>query len=307
MEHLSNSSFQLAETFLRTNGRALDQRLFDFHFGSGSADDVLDALSAYANEDGGFGHGLEPDIQMPESSARTTTFGLQVAREVDAPADHPVMRSTIRYLIDTFDRTNDVWPIVPAAVDDAPHAPWWDYAGTEKGFNGFGLNPTAEALAFLYAFGDGSADDLIERLTRVVLDRVEASPDAMEMHDLQCCIRLADTATLPEDVRDRLVKKLSAAAEAEVTRNPERWGKYTLKPLGVVFTPTSCLATMFEEDVEANIAYEIDQQGEDGAWSPAWTWGDRYPEAWPEARRAWQSYITISTLAQLKAFGRIEQ
>jgi hypothetical protein len=126
MKNLTAEAYDLAVSFLTTQGRPLDQALLAYHFDSGSVDAILDALAEYQNPDGGFGKGLEPDIQMPGSSARTTTFGLEALTDVKASADHPVVRSAIAYLLDTFDASSQVWTIVPSEVDDMPHAPWWD-------------------------------------------------------------------------------------------------------------------------------------------------------------------------------------
>src|SRR4029450_534973 len=49
-------------------GRALpDRRGFEVLFDGGDAEAVLAALSGYRNADGGYGHGLEPDLRAPES------------------------------------------------------------------------------------------------------------------------------------------------------------------------------------------------------------------------------------------------
>lgn len=47
--------------------RVLEQRRFAHHFTGGGADAVETALAAYRNEDGGYGHGLEPDLRGPVS------------------------------------------------------------------------------------------------------------------------------------------------------------------------------------------------------------------------------------------------
>jgi len=159
-------------------------------------------------------------------------------------------------------------------------------------------------LAHLYNYADTVPNDLLASLTATILDRADESPDAMEMHDMQCCIRLADTPSFPIDARKRLAKKLTTAGDVEVVRDPAKWGGYTVKPLNVVFSPTSCLASQFESDLSANLDFEIDQQGEDGSWSPQWSWG-AYGDDWPAAKLAWQSYLTITTLVTLKAFSRI--
>ena len=303
MKTLSREALTGAETFIRDHGRPLEQRLLDFHFNGGHREAVINALADYQNPDGGFGRALEPDIQMEGSSARTTTVGFQVLREVNAPGDHPVVRSAICHLLDTYDEVEEVWPIVPSGVDDAPHAPWWNFDCTHEGFRGFQLNPTAEALAYLHDYASDVPDDLISHLTGTVLDRADEAPDAMEMHDLQCCIRLADTPSLTEDAKERLVKKLTTAARVEVSCEPSEWGGYTLTPLGVVFGPDSCLAAQYRESVELNLDWEIDQQGEDGALSPPWVWG-QYEESWPAVRAQWQSMLTMNMLRLLRDFGR---
>ena len=146
--------FQDAKAFVMTHGRALEQRLFERYFEAGAGEFVLGALSHYQNEDGGFGRALEPDIRMEGSSVVATTVGLQVLREVRASGDHPMVRGAIRYLLDTYDPDREVWPVVPKAVDDAPHAPWWNHAQTAEAFNGFLANPRAEIVGYFYDYSE---------------------------------------------------------------------------------------------------------------------------------------------------------
>ena len=54
-------NFEKAARFIWENGRLLERRLFDYYFRGGSREGVLSAIRAYRNEDGGFGHALEPD------------------------------------------------------------------------------------------------------------------------------------------------------------------------------------------------------------------------------------------------------
>ena len=100
MKKLTQSAFQRAKNFIMDQGRALDQRRFEFHFEDGSADAVLAALTLYQNDDGGFGHSLEPDIRTPFSSAIVTTVGFQILREIRAPVSHVLVRQGIQYFID---------------------------------------------------------------------------------------------------------------------------------------------------------------------------------------------------------------
>ena len=305
MKKLTHSAFQRAKNFIMDQGRVLDQRRFEFHFEGGSADAVLAALTPYQNDDGGFGHSLEPDIQTPFSSAIVTTVGFQILREIRAPASHTVVRNGIQYFIATYEESQQVWPIVPPEVNDAPHAPWWHYEKSTETFGRFLVNPRAEIVGYLHEFSEGVPTKLLKTLTTAVLEHLDSLPDEMEMHDSLCFVRLAETETLSS--RDKVWAKLARAAAPGVARNAEQLTGYVLKPLWLVPSPESPLAAGLKDEVEMNLDFEIEQQGEDGSWSPNFSWGDQYPEAWRVAKREWQSRFTVDTLKTLKDFGRIAQ
>ena len=305
MKQLTRAAFQRAKNFIMDQGRTLDQRRFEFHFEDGSTDAVLAALSPYQNDDGGFAHSLEPDIRTPASSAIVTTIGFQILREIQAPVDHILVRKGIQYFIDTYDEHQQVWHIVPPEVDAAPHAPWWDYENTTQTFGRFLVNPRVEILGYLHEFSDGVPTELLKTLTTTVLEHLDSLPDEMEMHDVLCFVRLAETEALPN--RDQVWTKLARAAMQGVARNAEQLTGYVLKPLWLVPSPESPLAAELKDEVEMNLDFEIGQQGEDGSWSPNFSWDDQYPEAWRAAKKEWQSRITVDTLKTLKDFGRIAQ
>jgi hypothetical protein len=39
---------------------------------------------------------------------------------------------------------------------------------------------------------------------------------------------------------------------------------------------------------------------------PAWSWSDRWPDAWKQGENDWRGVLTLDTLRMLRAFGRIE-
>lgn len=126
------------------------------------------------------------------------------------------------------------------------------------------------------------------------------------MHDLLCVLRLLDTRTLPENVRQPLRDKLLRVVQHSVNRDPESWRGYGLLPLGVVRSPDSPFAPLFEEEIPLNLDFVIEQQGADGTWGPAWNWSDRWPDAWKQAENDWRGVLTLDNLRLLKAFGRLE-
>ena len=89
--NLSRASFDRARRGIHASGRKLEQLRFHHAFVGPIGEDVALELRTFQNADGGFGHGLEPDFQLPESSPMATTIGLQIAAELELPSSHPVV------------------------------------------------------------------------------------------------------------------------------------------------------------------------------------------------------------------------
>ena len=233
-----------------------------------------------------------------------TTIGFQILREIRAPVNHILVQKGIQYFIDTYDEPQQVWHIVPPEVDDAPHAPWWNYENSAEGFGQFLVNPRTEIIGYLHEFSDDVPTELLQTVTATVLEHLDSLPNEMEMHDILCCVRLAETEALLNT--DNIWAKLAQVASQSVARNAEQLAGYVLKPLWLVPSPESPLAAGLKDEVEMNLDFEIEQQEKDGSWSPNFSWDDQYPEAWRTAKKEWQSRLTVDTLKTLKDFGRIE-
>jgi hypothetical protein len=95
-------------------------------------------------------------------------------------------------------------------------------------------------------------------------------------------------------------------AVATVSRDPATWTDYVSKPLKLAPLPDSPLADVLRAEVQANLDWEIDQQADDGAWEPNWSWRGAFPADWEQARREWRGVLTLERLRSLRAFGRIE-
>ncbi|MFH8338000.1 hypothetical protein [Streptomyces sp. AM6-12] len=86
-----------AEQFMWLTARVLEQRLFAYHFLRGTPDAVEAALDAYRNEDGGYGHALDPDLRGPVSQPLHTAHALRVLDAVGRCGGQRVER-VCRYL-----------------------------------------------------------------------------------------------------------------------------------------------------------------------------------------------------------------
>ena len=216
-------------------GRALDQRRFEFHFEAGSANAVLAALASYQNDDGGFGNSLEPDIRTPASSAIATTVGFQLLREIRAPAGHALVRRGIEYFVTTYDESRQVWPIIPPEVEKAPHAPWWNYESSAETFGQFIVNPRAEIVGYLHEFSDGVPTKLLKPLA--------TSRSGSIWIPYLTKWRCTTSSVSQGSRRRRLYRigtrygKLARLAAPRVARNAAQLTGYVLKPLWLVSSP----------------------------------------------------------------------
>jgi hypothetical protein len=306
MSLLSVEAFGRARDYICQHARSLEQARFSYAFEGGSTEAVLDALAPYQNDDGGFGHGLEPDLRLPDSSVLVTTVGLQILREVHTAADHPLVEGAMRYLLAAYDAENQVWPIIPPTADEAPHAPWWDYSDDlAAGWGGFQANPRAEIVGYLFDYGTWVPDALRDEVLQAQLHHLDACTGKMEMHDLMCYVSLAESESLPPKLRSEVVSKLKPVVDRTVVKDPGKWGSYGLTPLGAVHSPGSAFAEGLVGPIDQNLDYVIEQQAPSGAWEPNWTWGGRYPETWVQAKTDWSGVLTFSTLRTLRDFDRL--
>jgi len=297
---LSRAAVERACAFVEREGRALDAALLQHDLFDGPAQSVRTALAAYQNADGGFGHGLEPDLATPASTAIATSVGLRLLRRLDAGADDAMVAAAIDWLSETIDESG-VWPIVTAAVDEAPHAPWWNWSqNLAESWNSFAYNPSAELLGYLYAWRPVAPEALLaaaETAFRRTLDRSEMIEGA---YDLKCAVRLAESPGVPEAVvrpLEALIRRSLAAHDP----NDEHLDLLELAP-----GPGALLAEALADRVGPALDAAIAAQEADGGWPLFWDWGFVDAAAWARAKRDWRGWRTRETLAALDAWGRIE-
>ncbi|MDI3330039.1 MAG: hypothetical protein QJR09_04800 [Micrococcus sp.] len=111
-----------AERFVYTRGRLLERRRLDLLLHGGGPEGVLAALGAYRNPDGGFGHGLEPDVRSPVSESLSTLAALDLLAGWGL-ADHPWFRSGLEWAASVSGLDGSL-PFVTEASLAWPHAPW---------------------------------------------------------------------------------------------------------------------------------------------------------------------------------------
>jgi hypothetical protein len=80
-----------AVTFVATHARILERRRLDLMLGDGTPENVIAALDAYRNPDGGYGWGLEPDLRSAISQPAAAMHALELLADIrDTKTDRPV-------------------------------------------------------------------------------------------------------------------------------------------------------------------------------------------------------------------------
>ncbi|UCC77847.1 MAG: hypothetical protein JSW37_05635 [Anaerolineales bacterium] len=311
MIRLKPEAFARARHFLKARARPLERAMFEFRFEGAGADAVAVELAHFQNEDGGFGHALEPDLRTPSSSALATGIGLRMLRELGCSPEHPMVRKAVHYLLRTCDHRANVWRVAPEDSNAYPHAPWWhDEDGSlARTFGGFLIIPRAELVALLLHFSATVPHDWLHELAERTVADIEAV-DPLGTgggSDLIYALRLAETEQLPTDLKRRLVSRVRSVIPAVVSHDAQEWESYVITPLRVAPSPRSSVADLLRQDVQAHLDYVIEHQKPEGTWDPTWTWGDSYPEVWKQARLEWRGKLTLETLTVLQAYDRIAE
>ncbi len=302
---LSKNNFQKAALFIQTHARDVDKALFNFYFDHGTSDDVLNALKAYQNSDGGFGHGLEADFRTPTSSNLATTIALQYVQSVKINGNNNLLNRALSFFAHSFSAAHNHWRPVPDDVNDHPHAPWWHLDGQTKQcvVEQSWENPTVEILGYLSHYPNTFPHDLINELIKITLTNLESLSEPPE-HVLYCYQRFYRNTT--DTIRKRIHERLGELIRAVVNTNADDWAtQYVPKPLDFVNTPDSPFFSLFPDLIDKNLDFMIHELDKGVAWYPVWSWG-QYEVEWEIARLEWAGKKTVDNLICLKNFSRIE-
>lgn len=299
---MGSSKLRSIRTWLIRNGRALDVARWYYHFEDGSAQDVLKALAAYQNPDGGFGHGLEPDIRSSASSPIQTWAATQILQEIGLPEMSAQM---VEHLLDYLESTlaGDRWAATMPAMNDFPHAPWWHYS-PENEF--WGWNPTVELAAFILVAGSHrtSLAEKAETIVRVALKQLMEADFVPSPHELanfaKATEMLYDTRgdLLPAEV----VQRLQQLIQSTVTSDQAMYlsDEYITTPTFFLNSPRSLYYPSIQSTADFFTTHLENNVTEEGYWNISWTWGEE--PVHPDSLRDWRGSLILENMIYLQNF-----
>ena len=289
-----------ASEFMRTNARLLDRRRFELLFANGSGEAVLAALSAYANRDGGFGYGLEPDLRSASSQPGGALHAFEVLPEI-APETSSVGERLCDWLASvSFD--DGSLPFAFGFEDAAGSAPFWVNADPLE--PSLFITSAVAGVAHRVADSDTAvaAHPWLESVTQYCLTAIAATKDRPFAIAFRFILQFLDAIhdKRPEAPGElaRLAAMLPESGTLPVVGGSEA---EKLTPLDISAVPGRPLRDLLSPEA---LSEDLDDlaagQKSDGGWAVD------FASYSPQASLEWRGYRTVWALSVLRANGRFE-
>jgi hypothetical protein len=277
-----------AEQFVFANARLLDRHRLGVLRHGASTEPVIDALSAYRNADGGFGHALEPDVRGPHSEPAASLHALDVLAGIGA-LDHPYVPAVAAWVTSIASPDGGVPLVLPAAAD-YPRAPWMQASDG-------GSQLTYALAAKLWEAGIDSP--WLERATAWCWERIEGESD-LGAYGVRFALDFLDAvpdAARAEAAIDALRPAIGADGMLPV---PGGTADERLTPLTLSVRHDGRSRRLFTAaQIDADLDRLTAAQQPDGGWTFDWL-------AWsPGQSVEWRGILTVGALAVLGGHGRL--
>lgn len=304
------NTFEKARKFIYRNARPIDIARWQYHFENGSKEAVLNALSYYQNEDGGFGHALEADSWNPNSTPIQTWNAIEILHEIGfTDSAHSIISGILRYLASGKDFDGCFWYGAVTTNNDYPHASWWHTESDSAGDNDY--NPTACLAGFIVRFSDKESDlyQLGCRIVKEAYEQLINTERINDMHTISCYIRMLEYCKDAKvDIIDinKLESELRKAVSESITKDISEWDYgYVCRPSQYIRGKNS----IFYDDIKELADYEcnfiIKSQLADGSWNIPWDWSAN-PSEWAISKNWWKSIAIIQYILFLDGIGKLD-
>lgn len=302
-----DSVYQSARAFIYRNARPIDLARWQYHFEGGSAQAVLQALSAYQNGDGGFGHALEADCWNPASSPIQAWEATEILHAMGHPAEaQEIVEGLVRYLESGADGDEDGWYNSVSGNRDHPHAPWWEPQDQPAASD----NPTACLAGFLllHAHKGNPGHHKAQGMAKAAGERLLAAQGLGDMHLIACYIRLVEYVQLADETElfslQAAQEKLQKLVKESIGDDAAAWEGYVCRPSHYALTRESPYYEANRQMAELEAQWMKGRQLPDGSWNIPWGWDD-YPEQWALSKNWWKSNVILKNLLFMRGLGQL--
>ena len=312
MKRLTTEGLLEISRWMHRNARKIDLAVWQYHFEKGSEEAVASALAYYQNEDGGFGHALEPDSWNPSSSPYTTMYAANILKDVGfLDMRHPMVQGIFRFFYSCPHASESGWHFSIPTNDGFPHAPWWSYSQEANEYESIGL--TAQIAGFVLRYGDKDSGlyQKAAAASDIVIEKLKAPGRLGDMGVGGYCALLDsiqktglqehfDCAFLAQALRHKV--------HDTIERDTSKWVYYGVRPSNYICSPLSPYYRDNEDIVQKELDYLIDTRPMGGVWPIPWSWFDnneKYPKEFAISENWWKAAKATEKVLLLKRFGRL--
>lgn len=304
---ITSDIFEKAQKFVYRNARPLSLSIWKFHFENGSVEDVLNILSAYQNEDGGFAHAIEPDFWNINSTPIATWAATKKLNEIGLTnASHHIIKGILKYLDSGKDFADGKWFNTVPSNNDYPHAVWW---GCSDDIGCPDDNPTVSLAGFALRFSEKDSD-LYNKASEITVNAYNDFMDnpTDEFHTLCNFVEMLSYCEQIEEFdlfdlasfRNKLISQVNKI----VCDEPERWfTDYVCKPSQFYKLNDNIFNSIERNLIEKEADMLLTQQLSDGSYPVTWLWHNDYKE-FEISSNWWKSDLIIKNLLYLKEFSK---
>ncbi len=280
-----------AGTFVATHARLLDRLRFGLLTGTDSSDQVLAALAAYRNPDGGYGWGLEPDLRDASSQPVGAMHALEVLVEA---ATEPLDLSLFDWLT-AHTLADGGLPFALPISDRTGCAPHWLAADPSVSTLQMTSQVAAQAHLLARRFPAVAEQPWLAHATDYCLAAIRAIDTTPHAYELSFSLKFLDSLgpAVDKTLLDRLGGYLSPDGSMEVAGGSagERLRALDFSPL-----PGAPSRRLFSaDDIAADLARLTTLQQDDGGWPV------EFASASPAAALEWRGYATVQAVQVLRA------
>lgn len=264
-----------ALAFTESQGAALPSALIRHEWHGGTAEEVVAALAAYQNPDGGFGNRLEPDIHAPASNPFAARIAMQILRQL--PQDSGTeLRARLREWLIANQHEDGDWHFSDATKAEFLQ-PWfaaWEFPS---------LNPACCVAGLANSLGLATKEMVARTAT---LFAQKASLEQVRnggFYDLLPYVEYSLGVALPEEYLDAIATSIVSRAQAGEFEDADHF--FTLAIGGSPEIMQRIPAALIAQFVDQLLG----EQQEDGGWPTP------YDDAW----RVWTTANAMAILARM--------
>jgi hypothetical protein len=277
-----------AKHFLADAARVVDRHRFAALFEDGPADAVATALRAYRNEDGGFGHALEPDLRVPWSQPAATLYALEMLHE-SGRFEGDLVDGALGWIESIANERGGI-PFAVGDLEGWPVSPW------------FTAEPDSQLTAGLAAIchaGGVTGNAWLDAATDFCWREIEERP-LSESYRWKYLVMFLDHVPDAERAQAALDRIREPLLSSGVIGLDPAADKEQLTPLDFCPDPTHRSRSLFPDDlVERHLDAMEAGQLDDGGWMFDWL-------AWSTGGTVeWRGVVTLRALTTLRAYARL--